>query len=66
MRSLPKIKAAIETQLSLYPKNVSDQLSDDTIIRLSSEEELLKKLLVITEDFIQEQVKLEQHLETHV
>ena len=66
MQALPLIKADIEKQLILFPPNLSDQFGDDTVLRLSNEKELLSKLLTIVEQFIQEQAKLEKHLETHV
>jgi len=66
MQSLPTIRVAIEKELTLFPKEFCDQFGDDTFIRLRHEEELLKKLLAIIEEFIQEQTELEIRLETYI
>jgi hypothetical protein len=66
MQSLPKIRAAIEKELTLFPKALCDQFGDDSFVRLSHEEELLKRLLTVTEEFIQEQAGLESRLEAYI
>jgi hypothetical protein len=66
MRSLPIIKRTIDQELAAFPKKLSDQFGDDTFIRLSHEEEALKELLAITDQLIQKQIKLEEHLDSCV
>jgi hypothetical protein len=64
--SLPKIRAAIEKELTLFPKDFCDQFGDDTVVRMSHEEELLRKLLAATEEYIREQVDLERRIEAYI
>ncbi len=66
MRSLPKLKAAIEKELAEFPKGFCDQFGDDAVVSLSHEHELLQKLLAVTGEFIKQQAELEHRLETYI
>ncbi|VBB08996.1 Hypothetical protein LUCI_4282 [Lucifera butyrica] len=66
MQALLAVKAVIEKELAEFPGKFCDVFNDDSYVRLCREEEKLKKLLAMTNQFIEEQAELEQHLEAYV